>query len=344
MPSIQKPEIEVPRPERSRAGNAPKSRPAASAAQTAAQTTPQAAARVAALQLGTPEADGPAGLLLRSYLRDQFLAMLQEDPRVRANESDAVHKMRVSTRRMRSALASYRRVLAAEPAQFLRGELRWLASVLGAARDAQVMRARLSALLAEQPPELVLGAVQQRIDEELLGDFRMAHAAVTEVLDGGRYLRLLHQLEQLVTAPVFTAAAKAPAADAARRMLHRDRRRLHRRVQQARAAGSGEHRSEALHEARKDAKRLRYAAEVAEPVRTEGARELIAGAEQVQKILGEHQDSVVSRDYLRRLGAAASGAGQNGFTYGRLHALEEQHGEAAQKRFRKAWAGFPKVV
>ena len=304
----------------------------------------QAAVRVGALSLGPPQPEGPAGLLLLAYLRNQFLAMLAEDPRVRADHADAVHKMRVSTRRMRSALSSYRKVLAPEPAREVRTELKWFAGVLGAARDAQVLRARLQALVGTQPAELVMGPVQQRIDEELLGDYRLAHAEVARVLDGDRYRRLLERLESVIDSPEFTAAAEAPAAQTAGRMLRRDRKRLHRQVRDAREARSEDHRSESLHDARKDAKRLRYAAEVAQPVRASGSAELAAGAEHVQKILGEYQDSVVSRDYLRRLGAAAAGAGSNGFTYGRLHALEEERGESARKRFRKAWADFPRVV
>ncbi len=310
----------------------------------AAQSAAQMAVRVAAKQPASPKPGGPVGLLLQAYLHGQFLAMLAEDPRMRANEADAVHKMRVSTRRMRSALGSYRSFVAPEPAREVRDELKWLAGILGEARDAQVMRSRLDALVADQPAELVMGPVQQRIDQELLGEYKSAHTVAMKALNGVRYLRLLEQLESLVTAPGFTPKADRPAAPSAGRMLKRDRKRLHQAVREARRAGSEEQQSEFLHEARKDAKRLRYAAEVAQPVRTKGSSELIAGAEHLQKILGEHQDSVVSREYLSRWGAGSSGAGQNGFTYGLLHALEEKRGERARKRFRKAWAGFPRVV
>lgn len=304
----------------------------------------RAAVRVSALSPATPTADGPAGLLLLAYLREQFSAMLAEDPRVRTDRADAVHKMRVSTRRMRSAMASYQKVLAPEPARAVRKELKWLAGVLGAARDAQVLRARLHAMLDTQPAELVMGPVQQRIDEELLADYSSALTEVGRVLDGDRYRRLLEDIELLISQPGFTAAADAPAAKTAGRMLRRDRRRLHQQVRDARAARNEDHRAESLHEARKDAKRLRYAAEVAQPVRTPGAAELIAGAEHVQKILGEYQDSVVSRGFLRRMGAGSARSGANGFTYGRLHAQEEERGETAHKQFRKAWADFPRVV
>lgn len=358
MPTAQEPDLSLRLSGRSGTDNpvelqgaddAPKEPPAA-------RTARQITDRITAVSWPPPEPGGPAGDLLLAYLRTQFLALLAEDPRVRQGREDAVHKMRVSTRRMRSALASYRRVLAPEPAQTVRRELKWLAGVLGAARDAQVLRARLQALIATQPAELVLGPVQQRIDEELLGAYRSAHAEVLHVLDGERYRQLLDRVETVVSHPDFTAAAAVPAAETAERMLHRDRKRLHRQVREARRedAGektgettgqdTGENQAESLHEARKEAKRLRYAAEVAEPVYPAGAAELVAGAEHVQKILGEHQDSVVSREFLRRLGAASVGPGSNGFTYGRLHALEEARGEAASRRFGKAWAHFPRVV
>ncbi len=341
MPTAQKPDIQEHEP---RPGSTDKLPNVTAGAVSPGQAAARIAARVAAEPPVQPEPRGPAGQLLQAYLHGQFLTMLAEDPRMRSNEADAVHKMRVSTRRMRSALASYRTFIAAEPAREVRDELKWLAGLLGAARDAQVLRSRLQALVEAQPADLVMGPVQQRIAEELLAEYQSARGAALQTLDSDRYLGLLSQLEQLVTAPGFTPKADAPAAQSAARMLKRDRRRLHRQVRQARSAGSEDQQSEFLHRARKDAKRLRYAAEVAQPVRTKGSSELIAGAEHLQKILGEHQDSVVSREYLRRWGAEGARSGKNGFTYGRLHALEERRGEQARKRFRKAWAGFPKVV
>lgn len=343
MPTAQEPEIQEHEP-RSGTTNNLRNFTAAAGKTSPADTAAQIAVRVAAAQPAPPEPDSPVGRLLQAYLHGQFLTLLGEDSRMRANETDAVHKMRVSTRRMRSALASYRTFLSPEPAREVRDELKWLAGILGAARDAQVLRARLQDLVADQPAELVMGPVQQHIDEELLGEYSSARRVALEMLDSDRYLALLRQLETVVTAPGFTPKADAPAASSAADMLKRDRKRLHRQVREARRAGSGEQLSESLHEARKDAKRLRYAAEVAQPVRTAGAAELITGAEHLQKILGEHQDSVVSREYLSRWGAGSSGAGQNGFTYGLLHALEDKRGERARKRFRKAWAGFPRVV
>ena len=73
-----------------------------------------------------------------------------------------------------------------------------------------------------------------------------------------------------------------------------------------------------------------------------GAR-LADAAQGVQKVLGDHQDSVVTRELLRRLGAEAFVLGENGFSYGRLHALEQSAALEAEARFHRDWKKFPAV-
>ena len=60
--------------------------------------------------------------------------------------------MRVATRRLRSTLTSFDQVLSA--ADELGAELKWLGGVLGTARDAEVMAARLQAGLEGMPRDL----------------------------------------------------------------------------------------------------------------------------------------------------------------------------------------------
>jgi hypothetical protein len=50
-------------------------------------------------------------------------------------------------------------------------------------------------------------------------------------------------------------------------------------------------------------------------------------------VLGEAQDTAVTRAWCVRLAAAAVGAGEDTFTYGRLHALEEARAERADRAF-----------
>jgi CHAD domain-containing protein len=61
-----------------------------------------------------------------------------------------------------------------------------------------------------------------------------------------------------------------------------------------------------------------------------------AAMEAVQEALGEHQDSVLTRERLRDLALATSSTGA-AFLYGRLHALEEVRAEQSQRHFDDAW-------
>ena len=291
-----------------------------------------------------PKRKGPAGDVMLAYLRQQVKDLKDQDPRVRQDAPDAVHKMRVATRRMRSALATYRKLLDdAETVTSLRNELKWLAGVLGQARDAEVMHARLKDMVAEEPGELVMGPVTRRVDLELGGAYQEAHAKALEALDGKRYFRLLDALEAMITAPPLSPLASKPAVKVIPRLVQRDIKRLHTAAREAKRhpAGTGDH--PALHEARKDGKRLRYAAEAAAPVNPKQAARLADAAHSVQKILGDHQDSVVTRELLRRLGAEAFTLGENGFSYGRLHALEQSAALEAETRFHRQWKKFPAI-
>ena len=78
----------------------------------------------------------------------------------------------------------------------------------------------------------------------------------------------------------------------------------------------GAKREELLHEARKSAKRARYAAESVSSAFGKHATAFAAAMEGMQEALGEHQDSVVARQRLRELAGEASNPG-TAFTCGR---------------------------
>lgn len=297
---------------------------------------------VSPVEAPRPTRTGPAGHILLVYLAEQLAVLEHEDPRVRLDRHDAVHRMRVATRRARSVLATYRTLLTdTGTLRLLRDELKWLAGVLGQARDAEVMHQRLKDMLADEPADLVMGPVARRVDVELGSTYRTAHTHVLEALDGTRYFRLLDTLESLLAAPALTPLGEQPADEVIPELIDRDITRLQRAVGEARdhPAGIGDH--PALHEARKDGKRLRYAAEAALPIKPKKAAALMDAAHGIQKILGDHQDSIVTRTLLRRLGATAFQQGENGFSYGRLHALEQAAALEAEKRFHHEWKDFP---
>ena len=251
----------------------------------------------------------PARDAVTAYLRTQTRALMAQDPRVRRDQYDSVHRMRVAARRLRSALRTFRPLLDSQRADALEPELRWLGAVLGDPRDREVLHARLQEELDSLPPDAVLGSVAEVFDKEMLGGLRQAQEQARAQLRNKRYLDLVDLLVAFAADPPVTDKAERPAATVLPRLVAKAWRRLDRAVRAAQAS----QRDEDWHEARKAGKRARYAAEAVEVVHGGDAADLAAQAETVQEVLGEHQDSVVAREVLRRLAAAHNDAG---FTLG----------------------------
>ncbi|CAN5325231.1 CYTH and CHAD domain-containing protein [soil metagenome] len=288
-----------------------------------------------------PTRRSSAGQILLAYADEQVRVLWEQDPLVREDVPESVHEMRVALRRLRSALATFRVLIDAHSAQRLREELKWVAGVLGAARDLEVLRQRLGDLISAEPPELVLGPVARRIDEQLATSYRDAHLAAMTALSSTRYFRLLDSLDSLLAEVPSTPLWSEPARELVPGLIAREWKRMRTAIEAAERAPAGTPRDLALHEVRKSAKRLRYAAEAATWVHPKPARRLAAAAAEVQTILGEHHDSVVSRGLLRRWAAEADLRGESGFSYGRLDALEQWHAAESDAQFARAWSRFP---
>ncbi len=258
----------------------------------------------------------PAGEVVLAYVRSQVAAICRYDRRVRGDEPDAVHQMRVATRRARSALQAFGGVINWDTTRPLCAELKWLAAELGQARDTEVLLARLTAELAAIPPALVVGPVRARITAHFTAELTQARRAALNALDGQRYLRLLDDLHALLANPPLTPLAKRDAAG----VLAESVRRAARRLQRALAAVPGaEGRDTAIHEARKATKRARYAAEAAVPAVGSTAKRQATQAKELQQLLGDHHDSVVARIVLLDLAQMARAAGEDTFTYGLMY-------------------------
>jgi CHAD domain-containing protein len=277
-----------------------------------------------------------AGEVVLAYLRGQFEELLHLDLLVRRDEPDAIHRMRVAARRMRAALQEFRRLIRGAEAESVVDELRWLGRELGRARDEEVLCDLLVTRIGEVPVENRLGPVQARVAGHFAPRMAAAEVNLRAVLDSTRYLELLNDLEAFLAAPPFTAAAEEPAAGTLPRLVRRSRRRVNRRMRTAAAADGGE-RDSALHEARKAAKRARYAAEVASPVVGKPARKSAKAFKKIQSTLGDQHDAVIATEALRDLGIRAYGAGESAFTYGLLHERLSERAARLADRAEDEW-------
>jgi CHAD domain-containing protein len=280
--------------------------------------------------------ESTAGDVVLSYVTEQVEQILGNDVQVRLDTPGSVHRMRVATRRLRSALQTFSPVVQREVARPLRTELRWLAGELGAARDAEVLRERLSSALEEEERRVSSSPVGDVAGTEMSQAYREAHDRLLGGLDSDRYLELVDTLDGLLSAPPLTAKADRPAAKVLPRRAARAYARLSDLVDAAHQAPPGVERDQHLHEARKAAKKARYAGETMAAFFGKPAAAFAAAMEGLQEELGEHQDSVVMRARLADL-AGRETSPVAAFAYGRLHAQEEQRGDLAVERFEAAW-------
>lgn len=293
----------------------------------------------ATLAPGAPGRGRPAGRVLHRRLAAEVAELLLADSVIRRRGPGGVHRARVACRRLRNALATFRPLLDREITDPVRGELQWLAHELGEARDVEVIHERVRSLVGLEEKRYVVGPVRERIDRTY-GDW--ADAARTggdTALASDRYFELLAALERLVAEPPWTSVADNAARDVLPALVRKDWKRLRRRVQALEVA---EDHDVALHDVRKAAKRLRYAAEPLAPLWGKGAKRVAKGAQRITQILGELQDTAVSRRHLLLLADAAAADGENAFTYGRLHAREATRAAELEREFERAFRSLGK--
>ncbi len=282
-------------------------------------------------------ATSTAGDVVLAYVRQQAEVLKSLDPMVRRDEPDSVHQMRVATRRLRSTLHSFGRVLRRADTAHLGAELKWLAGLLGAARDAEVLTAHLEDRAGQVPAELLIGPVQARIRGHFAPVRAQAHTALIAALDSGRYFTLLDELDQLLADPPLRSRSARPATAELPKAVSRAYRKTDRLISEAARKPAGQSRDMALHEARKAAKRTRYAGETAAPAVGRQASRFAKQIKEIQSLLGDHQDLVIARQVERDLGISAHLAGENAFTYGLLYQRAAAEGEQLQALALTAW-------
>ena len=278
----------------------------------------------------------PSGDVVLAYLGTHAAALRALDPDVRRDAPDSVHQMRVAARRLRSTLRAYRTIVSSPATQHMRDELKWLGGVLGEARDNEVLGDYLQARLADLPPELVLGPAQARVRAHFAPREASARNVFADALNSARYFTMLAELDRLLASPPLAAAAE-PARDVLPQAVARAYRRTRRAVRRARRADPGPARDAALHEARKAAKRARYAAEAAEPALGKKARRFAKRMKAVQSALGEQHDAVTARGVAREIGVRAHLAGENAFTFGLLQERADRDAADRQDQAMLAW-------
>lgn len=292
-----------------------------------------------AVAAGTADEPTTVGAVVVRHLRRQVGAIQGLEGKTRSDVPDAVHKSRVATRRLRSTLRSFRRFLDRSVTDPIALEVRWLGERLGAPRDAEVLRDRLTADLAALEPEQAAGDVRERLPDALDRAHAEAHADLVRALDSDRTKNLMEALAALLIRPPLRAArAQRRAAPALAQVSQQVTGRVAAAHARAASEQDPDHRLELLHEVRKKAKAARYAHEAFGHLGDDRASALAERWEEVTESLGELQDATVAIDRLQELAAEAAVAGQPTAPYELLVARQQERATLAHQHAEQALA------
>ncbi|MBB5153426.1 CHAD domain-containing protein [Saccharopolyspora phatthalungensis] len=278
---------------------------------------------------------------IRSGLDTRLRALIAHDPGTRLGEDpEELHQMRVSVRRMRAMLRSGRPFLDRNWSEPLRAELGWLGRELGPVRDLDVLLERLRTEIADFPVDERAAAA--RLISGLETEHGQARTEMLAALDSDRYLALVRSIAKALRTELPAPESDVDSSRELRRLVRRQFRKLRKSV----AELPDEPTDEQLHMLRILGKRVRYTAELAQPIFGKPMRRLIKAAQRFQDVLGEHQDACVAEERVRGL---LSDLGEDvdiavGFVAGRLVEREEARKAARRAQWRPTWDAFTEAA
>ena len=219
--------------------------------------------RVLGAEVVQPEVDAGASVeeLLRHDLATSTLRLFRHEAGVRTGEDpEAVHQARVATRRIRSTLRTFSKLLDEKWTDRLRDDLKWLADLLGEVRDTDVLLERFEDHLAALPADDAKAG--RRLVARLADQRDQARRRLLGAMAQEKYAVLLDDLVAAAAAPALLPGADRPAVEVMPPLVTKPWKRLRKEVRKA----GDDPPDEALHQIRIRAKRARYAAEAVEPV------------------------------------------------------------------------------
>jgi len=228
-----------------------------------------------------------AALILRVKLPE----VLHYEAAARTGKVNGIHDMRVACKRLREALRVLRPALDDDSRRKLLPVVEELNDALGQVRDRDVLRLAFKQMVAADGRLGDLQPLRRRLAKER----RDAHRKLLRLLDSlkrtgfaRKYERLMNALEEQPSAGQPRLAEFAQEAVGSRL----------REVADHAYAITGRYRSEPFHRERIRVKKLKYAAELVQPLLADGRGELYAMVSDLQELMGLVHDVDVQRDVV----------------------------------------------
>ncbi len=260
-------------------------------------------------------------------------ALVVADVGLRLGSPESLRASRAAARRLRSALTVFRSLFREEPVDRLLKGLRAMDKVLQPVRDNDILLARLTGEISEEPPEFAQPA-EVLLRRALADRNADAWEGVQLWLARTQPVRLIQRLDAFLADPPLDPAQRGQAGRLLPAMIAAAWNRV-RKLADVALADPDDVR--ALERVRRAAKSVRYAAELAGTALGDAPVVFAAAVEEIQEVLGEHRNALLVGEFLVALAADVRTSGRAGFLYGRLHAVADSTVLSAVDDFADAW-------
>ena len=249
-------------------------------------------------------ADEPMAEAGRTVLLRDFITMLAHEAGAQTGaDIEDVHEMRVSTRRMRSALRLLEPYFPGKTARKFRLALGEFAAVLGDIRDRDVLLANMTRYLATLPEaaQAELRQIMSVIEAERDTERTDLH----KLIGKRRYARFVEQFSEFLTEPAAAMKPHETGPVAPTLVRHILPTVIYEHLGIVRAYDSVIATADAptLHQLRIEFKRLRYAIGIFEEVLGSGVKGFLKDLKAIQDHLGRMQDIATAHLLLEPVAA-----------------------------------------
>jgi len=224
---------------------------------------------------------------------DQMIA--NESGTIRGDDPEALHDMRVATRRLRAAFRDLRKAFENEKIEPLVKDVQWLADFLGKVRDLDVFLEWLNNYAGTVPSAERL-FVRQIIKHRQTAR-QKEHAALIAALNSPRYKELKDDFGLLVL------GKSALCPDENKSLVELAESKIKRHLKRVRKLGKKANLNhlKKLHLLRIECKRLRYTAEFFSSLFPNFPKPLIDRSKDIQDLLGAVHDGYMQIQFLKEL-------------------------------------------
>ncbi len=257
-------------------------------------------------------------------------ALLANEAGTRNDEDrEALHQMRVATRRLSAALRDFRAAFSDEELDPFVRDVRWLGKLLGQIRDLDVLIEWLRSVEQDMPPE-TRPYVDRIVEDRELARVR-ERAALLTALDSPRYHNFVQSFSRFVQSDAGNAHCDQHAlVELAIAKIESELVRVHKRGKRADL-----NHLKRLHQLRIEGKRLRYTSEFFTSLFPGGLGKLVKRAQAIQDDLGRVHDATVHRAFLKELRKTQSGDSGMRQVVTELMDLLARERKDAYRRFQK---------